>query len=184
MHPLGCPLTSTHEFDTQLGHALVEGHVIGFLLDSPKGHLERSGLITESECVMPLHELLGTRATLFYPDPRRFDVQHYSEAVRDFSQRLEESVKVPFKIRPPALLLMTYRESVFQSTSILSLDIKTTCLWHGQVYEFIGDYLTNHSPVITHRQWAKRLIQTHSESIGVDTLKACAGLLISKLLPL
>ncbi len=177
-------MRSSSEFEAELGKVLVDGHVIGFLLDSPTGHLKRSGLISERECVMPLHELLGTRATLFYPDPRHFEGQHYRTAVRDFSQRLAESTNVPFIIRPPTLLLLTYREGVFQSPSDRSLDAKTTCLWHGQIYQFISDYLANHAPANTERQWVKKLIQTHGESVGVDTLKACAGLLISKLLPL
>lgn len=184
MHPLGIPMRSSSEFEAELGKVLVDGHVIGFLLDSSTGHLKRSGLISEGACVRPLHELLGTRATLFYPDPRHFEGQHYQAAVRDFSQRLAESTNVPFKIRPPTLLLMTYRDGVFQSPSDRSLDTKTTCLWHGQIYEFISDYLATHAPADSQQQWVKKLIQTHGESIGVDTLKACAGLLISKLLPL
>jgi hypothetical protein len=184
MRPLANPLTNSSEFDRQLGDAFVDGHVVGFLLDSPLGHLKRSGLISEQECVMPLHELLGGRATLFYPDPRRFEGQDYRAAIRDFGERLAESVKVPFKIRQPGLLLMTYREGVFQRTTALSLNIKTSCLWHRQVHHFIEEYLSNTALPTPKSQWIKRLVQTHGENVGVDALKACAGLLISRVLPL
>jgi hypothetical protein len=88
MKPLASDLTTFSDFESGLRKDLSDGHVVGFLLDSRLGDLKKSGLILHPDAVIPLDDLLGKRATLFYPDPRRFERQAYLEAVRDFSQNL------------------------------------------------------------------------------------------------
>jgi hypothetical protein len=157
--------------------------VIGFLLDSRQGDLKKSGLILHRDAVMPLEHLLGQRATLFYPDPRRFEGKAYSEAVRDFGQKLLVSEHIRYEVEIPALLLMTYQDGVFEKTTVLSLNPKLMCMWHGQVYAFIEEYLGNHLSSPQHDIGWKSMIKTHAGTIALDSVKDCVGLLFSKLIP-
>jgi hypothetical protein len=79
MHPLGNRLTNAATFDSELKSVLTEGHIIGFLIDSKMGDLNRSGLISQSESVMTLHNLLGSKATIFYPNPQDFNQDEYKQ---------------------------------------------------------------------------------------------------------
>ena len=108
MNPLAYDLKNFSDFESSLRNDPPDGHVIGFLLDSRLGELKKSGLIMHRDAVMPLHHLLGQKATLFYPDPRRFEGKAYLEAVRDFSQKLLVSEHIRYEVELPALLLMTY----------------------------------------------------------------------------
>ena len=103
MKPLANNLTSFSDFESSLSKDLPDGHVIGFLLDSRFGELKKSGLIMHRDAVMPLHHLLGQRATLFYPDPRGFEGKAYLEAVRDFSQKLLVSEHIRYEVELPAI---------------------------------------------------------------------------------
>lgn len=184
MHPLGNQLTSFSDFESDLRTALADGHVIGFLLDSRRGDLKRSGLILHPDAVMPLHELLGKQATLFYPDPRKYEGSEYSDAVRDFGQKLMGSENIPHEVTPPAILLMTYHDGVFEKTKVLALDQRSMCLWHAQVYAFIEDYLGADSPSPTQPRGWRNMVKTHAGTIGIESVKACVGILFSKLMPL
>ena len=184
MRPLGTRLTHFADFESDLRAGLSDGHVIGFLLDSRMGDLNKSGLISHPKAVIPLDELLGNRATLFYPDPRRFEGRAYSEAVRDFGQSLLGSEHVRYQVSTPALLLMTYHEGLFQRTAVLSLDSLPMCLWHAQVYGFVEEYLKSASlDRPTGEGWTS-VIKSHAGTIGVESLKVCVGVLINKLMPL
>jgi hypothetical protein len=183
MHPLGTQLTSFSDFESDLRTALSDDHVIGFLLDSRHGDLKKSGLILHPDAVMPLHELLGQRATLFYPDPRKFEGREYLEAVQDFSQKLMGSENIRYQVEPPVLLLMTYRNGVFEMTKVLSLDQRCMCLWHAQVCAFVEEYMGHHLPNAPQGQW-RNMVTAHAGTIGVESVKACVGILFSKLIPL
>jgi len=183
MHPLGTQLTSFSDFEADLLSALSDGHVIGFLLDSRHGDFKKSGLILHPDAVIPLHELLGQRATLFYPDPRKFEGREYLEAVQDFSQKLMGSENVRYQVEPPALLLMTYRNGGFEMTKVLSLDRHGMCLWHAQVYAFVEEYMGHNLPNTPKGQW-RNMVKEHAGTIGVESVKACVGILMSKLIPL
>lgn len=183
MKPLAFNLTNYSDFESTLRNDLSDGQVIGFLLDSRLGDLKKSGLILHRDAVMPFEDLLGQRATLFYPDPRRFKGKTYSEAVRDFSQKLLSSEHIRYEVEPPAILLMTYHNGVFGRTTVLSLKPKPMCMWHAQAYAFIEEYLGNHlSGHQADMEW-KGMIKTHAETIALDSIKACVGLLFSKLIP-
>ncbi len=181
MKPLGNQLTSFSDFESDLRKVLSDGHVIGFLIDSRLGDLKRSGLILHSEAVMPLEELLGQRATLFYPDPRKYEGSEYSEAVRDFGQKLTEAESVRFEVRPPALLLMAYRGGVFENANVLSLNQRCVCLWHSQIYGFIQDYLGGPQVVGLGEGW-RWMVKTLAGAIGMEPVKACVSALFSKLI--
>ena len=183
MNPLACDLKNFSDFESSLRNDPPDGHVIGFLLDSRFGELKKSGLIMHRDAVMPLHHLLGQRATLFYPDPRRFEGKAYLEAVRDFSQKLLVSEHIRYEVELPALLLMTYQDGVFEKITVLSLNLKTMCMWHGQVYAFIEEYLGNHISIPQHDQGWKSMIKEHAGTIALDSVKACVGILFSKLIP-
>lgn len=183
MKPLANHLTDFSDFESGLLNDLPDGHVIGFLLDSRIGALKSSGLILHPDAVLPLDVLLGQQATLFYPDPRRFERQAYLEAVRDFGQKLLGSGQISFEVELPALLLMTYQDGVFVETTVLSLNPRTMCLWHGQVYAFIEEYLGNHHARSQHDQGWKGVVKKHGGTIALDSLKACVGILISKVIP-
>jgi hypothetical protein len=184
MHPLGTQLSNFSDFESDLRAALSDGHVIGFLLDSGRSDLRKSGLILHPDAVMPLHELLGEKATIFYPDPRRFEGRDYQDAVREFGQKLMGSENVPYRITPPGLLLMTHREGVFEKTKLLSLDPGSICLWHSQVYTFVEEYLGNQLPSPQQEQWLKSMVKTHAGAIGMESVKTCVGIFLSKLMPL
>jgi hypothetical protein len=183
MHPLANNLTSFSDFESSLSKDLPDEHVIGFLLDSRLGDLKKSGLIMHRDAVMPLHHLLGQRATLFYPDPLRFEGKAYLEAVRDFSQKLLVSEHIRYEVELPALLLMTYQDGMFQKITVLSLNPKTMCMWHGHVYAFIEEYLGSHLSRPPHNMEWKSMIKEHAGTIAVDSVKACVGILFSKLIP-
>lgn len=183
MHPLGTQLTNFPVFETDLLSNLTDGHVIGFLLDSRTGDLKKSGLISHPKSVMPLHELLGQRATLFYPDPRRFEGREYSETVRKFSQHLLGSEYVRFEVTTPALLLMTYQEGRFEKITVLSLDRLPICLWHAEVYGFVEQYLGNDLIDKSQGKWWRGMIKLHAGTIGIESLKTCVGIFFSKLIP-
>jgi hypothetical protein len=183
MKPLANELKSFSDFESGLRNELPDGHVIGFLLDSRLGDLKKSGLILHPDAVIPLDDLLGQRATLFYPDPRRFEGKAYLEAVRDFSQKLLVSEHIRYEVELPALLLMTYQDGVFEKITVLSLNLKTMCMWHGQVYAFIEEYLGNHLSRPQHDQGWKNMIKEHAGTIALDSVKACVGILFSKVIP-
>lgn len=183
MKPLASNLTNFSDFESALRNDLTDGHVIGFLLDSRLGDLKKSGLILHGDAVMPLEDLLGQQATLFYPDPRSFEGKAYLEAVRDFSQKLLSSEYIRYEVELPALLLMTYYDGVFKKTTVLSLNPKTMCMWHGQVYAFIEEYLGKHLSSPPNDIGWKGMIKTHAGTIALDSVKACVGLLFSKLIP-
>lgn len=183
MKPLANNLTSFSDFESSLSKDLPDGHVIGFLLDSRLGELKKSGLIMHRDAVMPLHHLLGKRATLFYPDPRMFEGQAYVEAVRDFSQKLLVSEHIRYEVELPALLLMTYNDGVFEKMTVLLLNPKTMCMWHGYVYAFIEEYFESHHSRPQHDQGWKSMIKEHAGTIALDSVKACVGILFSKLIP-
>jgi hypothetical protein len=184
MKPLANQLTNFSEFESGLRNDLPDGHVIGFFLDSRLGDLKKSGLILHPDSVTPLDDLLGQQATLFYPDPRRFERQAYLEAVRDFGQHLLGSEHIRFEVELPALLLMTYLEGVFQKTTVLSLNPRAMCLWHGQVFAFIEEYLGGHLSRPLHDQGWRGVIKKHAGPIALDSVKACVGILFSKVIPL
>jgi hypothetical protein len=184
MKPIAYDLTNFSDFESDLRNDLSDGHVIGFLLDSRLGELKKSGLILHPYAVIPLDILLGQRATLFYPDPLRFKGKAYLEAVRDFSQKLLVSEHIRYEVELPALLLMTYQDGVFKKIRVLSLDTKTMCMWHGYVYAFIEEYLGSHLPRPQQDQGWKRMIKEHAGSIAVDSVKACVGILFSKIISL
>jgi hypothetical protein len=183
MNPLGTQLTNFSVFESELLTSLTDGHVIGFLLDSRIGDLKKSGLISHPKSVMPLHELLGKSATLFYPDPRRFEGREYSETVREFSHNLLGSEFVRFEVTTPALLLMTYQEGRFEKITVLSLDSLPMCLWHAEVYAFVDQYLGNDPLDKSQGQLWRSMIKLHAGTIGVESLKTCVGIFFSKLLP-
>lgn len=183
MKPLANNLTSFSDFESSLSKDLPDGHVIGFLLDSRFGELKKSGLILHPYSVIPLDNLLGQRATLFYPDPLRFEGKAYLEAVRDFSQKLLVSELIRCEVKLQALLLMTYQDGVFEKITVLSLNPKTMCTWHGYVYAFIEEYLGSHLPRPQHDRGWKRMIKEHAGTIALDSVKASVGALISKLIP-
>lgn len=183
MNPLAYDLKNFSDFESSLRNDPPDGHVIGFLLDSRLGELKKSGLIMHRDAVMPLHHLLGQKATLFYPDPRRFEGKAYLEAVRDFSQKLLVSEHIRYEVELPALLLMTYQDGVFEKITVLSLNLKTMCMWHGQVYAFVEEYLGNHLSIPQHDQGWKSMIKEHAGTIALDSVKACVGILFSKVIP-
>jgi hypothetical protein len=177
MHPLGNPII---DLEAKLNRSLTDGHVIGFLIDSRTAALKRSGLITHSDCVMPLHYLLGSRATIFYPDPRLLDGDAYKIAIDNFSEALMRTSAFPCAIADLSLLMMTFQSNTFQDVAVLSLDKKTSCMWHQQVYEFIKDYMGRNSHAVEELPWVKRKIIEHGGAISLEVFKNCAGLLISK----
>jgi hypothetical protein len=179
MRPLASHLTSFSDFTDLMPTNLSDGHVIGFLLDSRYGELKKSGLLLHPDCVLPLDELLGQRATLFYPDPRK---RQYLEAVQDFGSMISGSEKVRFEITPPALVLITFLDGLFEKTKVLTLDQRTMCLWHAQIYAFIEDYLGNQLSDSKHAQGWRRLVETHAGTIGMESLKAGVSVLFSKLM--
>jgi hypothetical protein len=183
MKPLAYNLKNFSDFESGLRNDLPDEHVIGFLLDSRLGDLKKSGLILHPDAVMRLDDLLGQQATLFYPDPRRFEGKAYLEAIQDFSQKLLGSEHIRYEVELPALLLMTYQDGVFEKTTVLSLNPKAMCMWYGQVYAFIEEYLGNYLSKPQHDQVWKRMIKKHAGTIAVDSVKACVGLLFSKLIP-
>jgi len=184
MKPLANELKSFSDFESGLRNELHDGHVVGFLLDSRLGHLKKSGLILHPDAVIPLDDLLGRQATLFYPDPRRFEGKAYLEAVRDFSQKLLGSEHIRYEVELPAVLLMTYQGGLFEKITVLSFNQKTMCMWHGQVYAFIEEYLGKHLSRAQHYLGWKGMIKTHAGSIALDSVKACVGTLFSKFIPI
>jgi len=182
MHPLAKQLTSFSDFESDLLRAsLSNGHVIGFLIDSGRSDLKKSGLILHPDAVMPIHELLGQRATLFYPDPREFHGTEYSAVVRNFGQKLMGSQSIPFEVTPPALLLMTYRDSEFEQIKFLSLNQRTMCLWQAQVYAFIEEYLEDRPLGQVQKQGWRGMVTTHAGTIGMESVKACVSIFFSRL---
>jgi hypothetical protein len=187
MHPLGSPII---DLEAKLNRSLIDGHVIGFLIDSRTAALKRSGLITHSDCVMPLHYLLGSRATIFYPDPRLLDGDAYEIAIDNFSEALMRTSAIPCAIEELSLLMMTFasaanclnphRSDTFQDVAVLSLDRKTSCMWYQQVYEFIKDYMGRNSHAVEEVPWVKRKMIEHGGAISLEVIKSCAGLLISR----
>lgn len=181
MHPFGNQLGNAAAFDTELKSVLSEGHIIGFLIDSKVGDLKRSGLLTEPESVMPLHNLLGSDATIFYPDPRGFNPDEYKQAIDEFSNQLIKTTNIRFEIKQLSLLLMTYRLGAFEDVVTLKLDKDTICMWHQEVYTFIERYMTNNSAPSEKVTWLRDKIQSHAGVIGVEAIKSCVGLLMSKI---
>lgn len=184
MRPLGNLLTNFSDFESDLHSEMSNGHVIGFLLDSRTGDLKKSGLIIHPKAVISLDELLGQKATLFYPDPRRFEPREYAKVIQEFSQNLMGSDYFKFEVTTPALLLMTYKDGQFSRTTTLSLDSLPMCLWHSEIYGFLEEYLGNEQKDPQQGQWWKNLVNTHANIIGVESLKACVAIIISKLTPI
>lgn len=184
MRPLSTQLISFTEFEKDLLNSLVDGNVVGFLLDSKTGDLKKSGLILHPKAVIPLDELLGHSATLFYPDPRRFEGGSYFEAVTDFSRNLGESDHVRYEFTTPALLLMTYREGHFERVTVLSLDTLPMCMWHTEVFSFVKAYMMGVPLNQSQGHWWSSMIKSHAETIGVEAVKACVSVFFNKLSPL
>jgi hypothetical protein len=187
MRPLGRKLSNFSDFESDLRANLSDKHVIGFLLDSRAGDLKRSGLILHPKAVLPLDNLLGQRATLFYPDPRKFEAPEYPKIVRDFTQNLLGSDYISFEVTTPAILLMTYRQGNFSGTSVLSFDSLPMCLWYSEIYSFIEEYLENHEEDNQDQQQGHRwgsIVQSHAGIIGVESLKACVGIFFNKIVSL
>lgn len=184
MHPLAHEFNSYSDFESNLLSQLSDGSIIGFFLDNRTGELRKSGLITNADAVMPLHRLLGDRATLYYPDPRRFKRHEYLDAVGDFGQKLLGLDNVRYEVEPPALLLMTYGEERFERTEIMSLDSRRMCLWYSEVSNFLEDYLGNHPKDQPRRQEWSSMIKSGAGTIGLGTFSECAGNLLSNLIPI
>ena len=184
MKPLANELKSFSDFESGLRNELHDEHVVGFLLDSRLGHLKKSGLILHPDAFIPPDDLLGRQATLFYLDPRRFEGKAYLEAVRDFSQKLLVLEHIRYEVGLPALLLMTYQDGVFEKIAVLLLNLKTMCMWHGQVYAFVEEYLGKHPSRAQHYLGWKGMIKTHAGSIALDSVKACVSTLFSKVIPI
>ena len=177
MQPLANPIA---DLEAKLNRSLIDGHVIGFLIDSRSADLKRSGLITHSDCVMPLHYLLGSRATIFYPDPRLMGGDAYEIAIDNFSEALMRTSAFPCAIEALSLIMMTFQSNTFKDVAVLSLDGRTSCMWYQQVYEFIKEYMGKNSHAIEELPWVKRKIIEHGGAISLEVIKNCAGLLISR----
>lgn len=182
MKPLASTLTNRESFEIELKNNLIENHAIGFILDSKSGSLKRSGLITQADCVLPLDRLLGSQATLFYLDPRGLSGEGYSNAVDEFENSLMSSGIVKFELETPCIILMRHSQNHFSNLSVISLNEKTSCMWHSQVSEFISQYLGSQAsnPIPNGGHWLNRLIKTHSGTIGIDALKVSISQLITQ----
>ena len=58
-----------------------------------------------------------------------------------------------------------------------------TCVIRVTVYAFIEEYLGSHLSIPPHDMGWKSMIKEHAGTIAVDSVKACVGILFSKLIP-
>jgi len=181
MKPLVNPLFELED-RLNLNGPLLDGQIIGFLVDSSDGALKRSGLHTHPDCVVPLHDLLGSKATIYYPDPRLFTGENYKIALSNFSESLIQTSGFPFAIEELSLILMTFEEKKFTNIVVLILNKKTTCMWFQQVYDFVKDYINNSNHIKKEEPWLKCKIKEHAGSISIEVVKSCVALFVSKLI--
>lgn len=181
--PLANNLTNYSTFESQLYAGLAEGHVIGFLLDNRKGDLKRSGLLLHRDAVRPLDELLGQRATLFYPDPRKWEGRAYAEVVHNFAKSLLGSGFFNYHVNTPALILMTYRAGQFENADVMSLDTAPMCMWQAEVANFFEGYLTSHPQERRRKDWWLDRIKSHAGTITLEAVSVSVSVLFSKFLP-
>jgi hypothetical protein len=169
-------------FENELHNICKEGYAIGFIIDSKRGVVRKTGLITHPECVLALDELLGGRATLFYLDPRVLDGEKYADAVSNLQNNLITSGIVKFEIEAPCIMLMRYNQKQFSSLTVLLLNEKTICMWYSQAFDFISQYLESKipSPPSKNAHGLKHLIKTHSGAIGIDALKMSIGQVLTQ----
>jgi hypothetical protein len=154
--------------------------LLGFFLDSPLGALKRSGLIEHRSSVMPLDQLLGDRATLYYVDPRQSDASHtsYRTAVRAFADQVMGAGVAPFRLQAPCLLLINTQSDRSALLDCLELDPKATCIWYLQV----RNDQTSSAPEKSRLTQTLEALSSHRLEISMEVLKVGLGSLISSLI--
>lgn len=181
MKPLGEDFLKIQNWDEVFSDASSPNLIIGFLIDSPFGDLKRSGLISRSEAVINLDQILtSNNARIFYIDPRNFSAEVYKNAVELLDNFLNEMKIINFELSKPYLLLMQKSENQYTNLKLLNYDKRIMCMWYSFTYEFLESYFLenkkNGNPAI------KDFIKKFGGAIRDESLKAVAVKLVNSLL--
>ena len=179
MKPLVNSLT---EFD-ELMEMIRPGHIIGFLMDSGIGELRRSGLIAHPECVLPMDQLMGNRATIFYVGPNlKGERDAYRDAVEAFNHSISQRPEITFDINPPCLILMQHQAEVLGQITYHPFPRRAMAIWFNVLHSALKEKLQQAEQSKDRWVALQSAVINSMPSLAMESLKVSVGLLLSRVI--